>query len=998
MFNLHYLADPKRIHENRESSRSYYLPYAPTDDDDISSRVLSLNGLWQFRYFSSHLAVEREHFFDETFWQNSNSISVPSNWQMEGYGIPHYTNIQYPFPINPPYTFSDIPVGVYRCEFLCQPQEMKQFIRFEGIDNCFALYLNGKYVGFSKGSRNPAEFDVTNYIKKGSNQLVVEVFQWSDSSYIEDQDMWWLSGIFRDVNLISRPQECIWDYQIQTSFDSNYENGYLTINFPELHGEELICDISLEKESLVFQKTVVINNGNRHFSFPVASPEKWTAETPELYRLTLSTAEEKIVQEIGFREVAVLDNQICINGKPILFKGINHHEFHETKGRALPKGFLEEEIQLIKQAHFNAIRAAHYPHCPEFYQLCDRYGLYVMDEADLECHGMGSTGNKNHLSSNQEWEQAYLDRMKQMVERDKNYTSIVIWSVGNESGNGSNHEMMIRWCRKKDPTRLIHHEGESRDCISEKDGRYFQDVQHADFNSRMYATLEELQDVVDNPKITKPYILCEYGHAMGNGPGSLKEYWEMFYKESQLQGGFLWEWKDQGIKAKREGHLTYLYGGDFGDSPNDYNFVLDGLITPDLQPSPSYFDIQRQQEPIDIDFSQFETGKIIFYNRNQFRNMLGVKCRFELKQDQEVVSEEIISVDLPHEKSIEVALPSSLLKEKKGNLLKVTLFDYQNEDSFKLPKIIASIPIEQAVFPEQVQDSFKFKLIQDDAKKLLLQNRKIYLTVDKSTGKWQLEDETHKPYLTSPKSIFWRPTTDNDFISAKMWREYGVDRMISNLMSCSISVNDSEKLQLTLNEQIGPAGKFWHINQTTKITFFKDGRVVYEIFGSPIDHYPVTVPRIGLVWQLNKKFENTCWSGKGPLETYADTGNGSYGDVFSRMTDNLSFQYLYPQESGNHHQTKWVTFETVAQVAIKFQGADTFDFSVHPYSVEAIDSAQHIHELRQDDHYYLYIDYQQHGIGSRSCGPDVLDKYQLHLQNYHYQFEIRVKGAKSSES
>lgn len=992
MFQLHYLTDPKRIHENRESSRSYYLPYAPTDDD-TSSRVLSLNGLWQFRYFPSHVAVEREHFFTETFWQNSNLISVPSNWQMEGYGKPHYTNIQYPFPINPPYTFSDIPVGVYRCEFVCQTQEMQQFIRFEGVDNCFAVYLNGEYVGFSKGSRNPAEFDVTNQLKEGANQLVVEVFQWSDSSYIEDQDMWWLSGIFRDVNLLSRPQKCIWDYQIQTSFDSNYENGYVAIDFPEFHGEELICDLSLEKESLVFQKTIVINNGNRHFAFPVASPEKWTAETPALYRLTLRTPEEKIVQEVGFREVAILDNQICINGTPILFKGINHHEFHETKGRALPKGFLEEEIRLIKQAHFNAIRAAHYPHCPEFYQLCDRYGLYVMDEADLECHGMGSTGDKNYLSSNPEWASAYLERMKQMVERDKNYPSIIIWSVGNESGNGSNHEAMIRWCRKKDPSRLIHHEGESRDCISEKDGRYFQDVQHADFNSRMYATLAELQDVVDNPQVTKPYILCEYGHAMGNGPGSLKEYWEMFYKEPQLQGGFLWEWKDQGIKAKREGQWSYLYGGDFGDSPNDYNFVLDGLMTPNLQPSPSYFDIQRQQEPIGIDFSRFEAGKINLSNRNQFSDMLAVKCQVQLKHDQAVVFEEIITVNLPHEKNVDIALPDHLLKGKKGNLLKVTLFDYQHENPVKLPSIVASLPIEREDQPVPEMDSRMFKVVREDEQMLLLATNKHYLTVDKTTGKWQLSDENHEICLASPESIFWRPTTDNDFISGKMWREFGVDRMIVNLMSCRIMANDSDKLKLCLKEIIGPAGKFWHIEQTTNITFFKNGRIVYELSGEPKNHYPETVPRIGLVWQMNQKFAKTTWWGKGPLETYADTGNGSYFDVFSQGTDRLSFQYLYPQESGNHHQTKWVTFETAKQLAIDFQGKDRFDFSVHPYTIADIDAAQHIHELKKATDYYLYIDYRQHGIGSRSCGPDVLSKYQLKLADYQYQFEINIKGA-----
>ncbi len=1000
MFTSTYLSDPTCIHENRVSSRSHYLPHGPKDGSEgDSSRVFSLNGSWKFRYFEDHREVVISDYLDRDSWSNADEIPVPGNWQMEGYGINQYTNIQYPFVIDPPYTKSAIPTGLYFREFTYSGCNPLQFIRFEGVDNCFSLYVNGKYVGFSKGSRNPAEFDISQNVKQGKNQIMVQVFQWSDSSYIEDQDMWWLSGIFRDVNLIERPAAGIWDYKAETRFDKEYRNAQLQISITTFGNESLsrenkdcrlACRIQLENDGeLILSEDVMIDCEQKDFTFEIITPLHWTAETPNLYQLSLITQEEIICQQLGFREIAIIDGLMCINGKPVIFQGINHHEFHERHGRALPAGFLEEEIKLIKQAHFNAIRAAHYPHVPEFYELCDRYGLYVMDEADLECHGIGSTENKNYLSSDPLWQPAYLDRMIQLVERYKNFTSIIMWSVGNESGNGSNHQAMIHWCRQRDQTRLIHHEGESRDCVDPETGRYFRDVEYADINSRMYAELEELEDVVHNSTIKKPYILCEYGHAMGNGPGSLKEYWETFRKYPQLQGGFLWEWKDQGIKAERNGRLTYLYGGDFGDQPNDYNFVLDGLVQPNLTPSPSYFDIQRQQEPISVVILEPNKGEVLLENRNVFSAFEKLTMIVEYKKKDLILGTETLLVERINAGGqtrlmLKMPIPptAELLK------LRVQLPEHFWGGSEIIETAELHSNLDSTVSSITVRD---FSIIESNGNRLKIRFNDQELSLDLCTGSWELCDSSGTALLSSPKSIFWRPVTDNDFVSAKMWREFGVDRVISNLCDCEILEFDSRKICLKLTEKHGAAGKFWHIHEEKILTVTADGEISYMISGSPQNHYPQYLPRIGLVWALASKYTKTKWLGMGPRESYADTGNGTWFDTFTAATSELSFAYLYPQESGNHHQTKQVKLaDSKEQYILDYTTNDFFDFSVQTAALESIDAAQHIDEITPSDNWWFYLDHRQHGIGSRSCGPDVRPEYRCYLKDYQYSFTLKI--------
>lgn len=1003
MLDYSFLQDPLAISKYKEEPRAYYLPYG-VNDGKKSSKVKSLNGQWKFKYYSSHKDLPSN--FEEMLKTVSlaDEITVPGNWQMQGYGRPHYTNIHYPFPIDPPYTFSDIPVGVYARKIRIDANQIneKKYLRFEGVDNCFVLWVNGVMSGFSKGSRNPAEFDLSNQLTLGENQIVVQVFQWSDSSYIEDQDMWWLSGIFRDVSLIFRPKKHLVDFTVTTAFDSDYKNAKLTIAFNRLNGKNLPVQLRLEKDAKIYlNESIKSVNEGESVQFLIEEPEHWTAETPSLYDLIIYTEDEKIKQSVGFREVSLSDGRIKINGTPIVFKGINHHEFHEKFGRYLPSEFMEEEIQLIKQAHFNAIRMAHYPHHPYFYQLCDEYGLYVVDEADLECHGMGSTGDKNFLSDDPKWEIAYLDRMRQMVEGNKNFPSIVIWSVGNESGNGKNHKKMIALGKKIDATRLIHHEGESRDCVNTTTGKYEKDVVFSDVNSRMYATIEELKEVSLNPAIKKPYILCEYGHAMGNGPGGLKEYWEVFNDANQIQGGFIWEWKDQGIQVgTAENKKKYYYGGDFGDEPNDYNFVLDGLMLPDLTPSPSYFDIQKLQEPVKLHMLDKKTGQFEIENRTSFTTMDRIEVSWEYRTKHYFLlkGKQSIPALKPGQKK-KIIIPLIENEPKSDYILTCRISNYQPTDF--IDKVTSPCITESYLYKQKTFDKQRLNVQFNNVLKLdqtLKANFLDYqLNIDLAKGNWQINKlKTNELVLANPTSVYWRPLVDNDHISGNVWRKHSVDFMKINTLSCQLLEQSQQQIAIELIEHHGAPGNYWHIKVRKQINFSPDGQIAYEIAGEPCHLHPATLPRIGELFLFENQPNKFNWLGDGPLEAYPDTGNGTSIGFYEKSAKEISFNYLYPQESGNRRNVTWVEISTPkTSNFLRFSSKEAFNFSYHENSIQEIDKAQHHFELIPENRGYFYIDYKQHGIGSRSCGPDVREEYQLKLENYSYQINIQLeKGEK----
>jgi beta-galactosidase len=634
------------VQRNRLPARSYFIP----------SDSLLLNGLWKFHYAANPL-IAPDIGSKDIQWDD---IEVPGHWQLQGYGHPHYTNVIFPFAVDPPFTPAENPVGTYRRSFRVpsswnEPCQLR--LRFDGVDSAFHVFVNGQNVGYSQGSRNAAEFDITPYVdREMSNEVAVRVYQWSDGTYIEDQDQWWLSGkhpwtimnpaskdshtagIFRDVHLMAFPADRIDDFFMQTTFDSEYNNATLKISLrlsieAPITIEARVCD----KSSLVCSKTqtVAAKISSLELNIPVSSPHKWTAESPYLYDLDLllfptgqGSQAQKVSQKIGFRQVEIIQGNVCVNGQRIMFKGVNRHDHHPTLGRAVPISFIEKDLFLMKKHNINAIRCSHYPSHPKLYDLCDRLGFWVLDEADLECHGFsradGNTTNvkgdesqlekaylraAKYTSDNPDWRTAYLDRMVQLVERDKNHPSVIMWSLGNEAFYGCNQKAMYDYVKKYDPTRPVHYEGD-RGALS------------ADVFSYMYPDFHKLEEfaMAEGDEFTKPIILCEYAHAMGNGPGGLEEHQQLFYKYRRLQGGFVWEWANHGLW--REDKQFYGYGGDFDDSPNDGKFVMDGLCYSDHTAGRGLLELKKVIQPAKFEIAQDE-GIIRVTNLFDFTNLDG---------------------------------------------------------------------------------------------------------------------------------------------------------------------------------------------------------------------------------------------------------------------------------------------------------------------------------------------------------------------------------------
>lgn len=672
---MNYLKDISNLNvlqRNRMNSRAYFINYtnevdALTFERGRSENFKLLNGMWKFHYCETPQESPGDFFNEDYDIDNWDDIRVPENWQAQGYGYPHYTDLIYPFPIDPPNVPSDNPTGCYVKSFLIPDKWLGKdvILRFEGVDSAFHLWVNGQEVGYSQGSRMPSEFDITDFIKSGENRLSVRVYQWCDGSYIEEQDMWWLSGIFRDVSLIAKNPVHIYDYFIKTDLDSDYKDGILSIETTVKNG--LNCEVSGHKlqyklfdnlgQAVTGPSINDVNINDYDYSIinieiPIINPDKWTAETPNLYTLLISLFDDEerlievISQRIGFRKVEVKDGNFLVNGVAIMLRGVNRHEAHPDFGRYIPYDHMEKDVVMMKQYNINAVRTAHYPNDPRFYDLCDIYGLYVMDEADLECHGFEIIGEYDKITNDPQWEGAYVERIERMVERDKNHPSIIMWSLGNESSFGCNIKAMAKWAHDRDNTRLVHYEEDRAGEV-------------VDVISSMYSNHAMMEEFGKLENMHKPHIVCEFGHAMGNGPGGLKEYWDIFYKYKRLQGGFIWEWVDHGLRRfTDDGKEFFVYGGYFGDEPNNGNFCCDGLVMPDRRPSPGLIEYKKIIEPIKIHEENMAKGEVRIENLYDFKSLRGFELHYKVVADNNIY--ESGNILLPEIKALEsgvISLP-----------------------------------------------------------------------------------------------------------------------------------------------------------------------------------------------------------------------------------------------------------------------------------------------------------------------------------------------------
>ncbi len=1021
MTSLKKWEDFRNIGENRLPPRAYFLPFpdenaAWTGARKNSEWVRLLNGQWKF-CFTETVQESPEKFYEKDYsvaeWDE---IPVPSSWQLQGYGHPHYTNSMYPFPCDPPKVPTENPTGCYVREFVL-PEEWdgrKITLRFEGVDSWFTLWINGKEVGNSQGSRLPAEFDVTSFVSTGKNRLAVRVMQWSFGSYLEDQDMWWLSGIFRDVYLLAWPDARIADYFVKTELDNKYCNADLTVDVTLASSDKAASDHTVEAELFdaagkamgkADVKSGKIAAGKEtavQISLPVKKPQKWTAETPYLYSLllTLKNKSGKTVQAVrqtvGFRKVELKHANMLVNGVPIMIKGVNRHDHHPDLGKTIPLEVMRREILLMKRHNINTVRTSHYPNDPRFYDLCDFYGIYVIDECDLECHGMANhyVGDEDaySLSRNPEWEPLYVDRMQRMVGRDKNHPCVIVWSLGNESGFGVNHEKMAEWTRSFDNTRLIHYD---RDL----------ECKTVDFHSSMYTSPEVLEERAQEPNPRTSIFLCEYAHAMGNGPGGFKEYWDMFYKYPRLQGGCVWDWLDQGIRVKTaDGKEYFGYGGDFGDEPNDAQFLINGLVFPDYTPSPGLIEYKKVIEPVLTEEANLSKGKIKLTNRYDFRALDCLQLDWRVVSGEQVLQSGCLPAPaIAASESEEITLPYSLSFFPKPGA------DYWLNISYRLAVdeqwAVAGHEVATAQFklPVETPVAFVAPLLKSsklDCKEsqteIAISGVDFSLVFDKVGGTLKSWRQAGKNLLKQgPKLDFWRASIDNDRQYIAEFRRLRLHQLKERIDSVSLKKISAQTVEIRVASRIAPPVFASGIDCEYSYLISADGTVALKVSGKPKGDWAVKgywgemklLPRIGLHLVLPTDLDQVKWYGRGPGECYRDSKLSQLFGVYHKTVDELYTPYVFPQDNGNRTDVKWVRFADLYGSGLLAENVN--NFSAHRYTVQDLDQAKHPHELTRLDEVHVHLDWQHNGLGSGSCGPCTFEQYRLKAEDFSFAITLR---------
>lgn len=991
--------NPALVGRNRLSPRATFSHYLSAEDalaGGISPRAVSLNGVWAFAY-SNTVAEAPAEFWQEGFdCSGWDSIPVPSCWQMRGYGHPHYTNVIYPFPVDPPRVPTENPTGCYVREIELDSEFVagQVRIRFEGVDSCFTVWVNGSEVGMSKGSRLPSEFDITSWVHPGKNTVAVRVIQWSDASYVEDQDMWWLSGIFRDVSLISTPKTYIADLWVQAVPSVEGASVLLGIKINNLEAAEYVGTVTAEvidssgAPQLMLVGDVDASAGattsvNLIGSFP--NPELWSAESPHLYHLVVRLNSKVALLDatsvrFGVRKVEIKGGNLLVNGKAVLFRGVNRHEHHPDDGRALTRETMIQDILLMKRHNINAVRTSHYPPHPYFLDLCDEFGLYVIDECDLETHGFWSAGLSN-ISDDAAWQQTYLDRMERMVERDKNHPCVIMWSLGNEADCGQNHKAMTEWAHRHDPSRPVHYEGDTWTIYSDIFSQMYTSHETLKAIGERTDTFDASDEIVENRR-RKPFILCEYAHAMGNGPGGLKEYWDLFYKYERLQGGFVWEWIDHGIrKWTPDGVEFFAYGGDFGEHPHDGNFVIDGLLFPDRTPSPGLIEYKKVIEPVKVEGVDAAAGKV------RIRNLYDFIDLSHLNADWRAVSGGVVKAygqlplpSIPAGQSAEVSapLPERLHAEPGFDLLiefKFTLADSKPWAPAGHEVAWAQFVMESASpLPSPVPGGSL--TVTEPSTRLHLKGAACEIQFDKVHGLLASVNLPDVPLMISgPKLAFWRAPIDNDYERNK-WRELGLDKLSHRLDDFTHGPEEGG-YAVHIKTRVAPAShsRCFLCAYDYKIT--ATGSMALDVSVTPNGDWGKSVPRVGLQLSLAELFDNVDWYGLGPGESYADSCQAVKLGLWHAAVDELETRYIFPQENGNRSQVRWVTFTDAAGKGLRVSSPGNLNFSAHRYTPEECDAAKHLHELPRRDEIVVNLDYRQNGLGTASCGPGPLPQYIL---------------------
>ncbi|EKN65609.1 glycoside hydrolase family protein [Neobacillus bataviensis LMG 21833] len=993
--NIH-LTGINRLPAHTDFYRYETRENANTFNREKSIGYTSLDGMWKFLFVDapelSPKGFEAEHFPVEGL----DDIEVPSSWQIKGYGNMHYTDVLYPFAINPPFVPQENPTGIYfrDIEVSDLTGEQALILKFNGVDSAFDLYVNGKHVGFSKVSRLPSEFDITDYVRQGSNRLTVRVYQFSDGTYLEDQDMWWLSGIFRSVELYKINKDALQDLYVETLPDENYEHFTLKMDgmFLTSHVKDVVATLTFQGEK-VDEFEIEVIDGKFEISRVVEHPLLWNAEEPNLYHLVfeygLPNGQQEVVPlRIGFRAIEVIDNEIRVNGKRIFFNGVNRHDSHPKTGRTVSYEDMLQDIKMMKQHNINAVRTAHYPNNDVFYDLCDEYGLYVIDEADLECHGFENTGNYNWISDNELWEQQYVDRAVRMVKRDRNHPSVIMWSLGNESGAGRNFTAMYNAIKALDSTRLVHYEGDRVAAYS-------------DIYTTMYTRLKPLEEIGKDTEGKKPHILCEYGHAMGNGPGGLTDYQQVMRKYPRLQGGFIWEWCDHGIETTNEnGETYYLYGGDYGDFPTNGNFCIDGLVFPDRTPSPGLLEYKKVIEPIVTEIVNLDEGKIRLKNLYDFRNLSGTLLHIEVKSFGTLIEEKEIKLPSiqPHEEA-EMILPINLENAAQYDDVRIYLSYREAEDTLYAEKgheitkesfLLESTKVEKVV--KMVASTGSNFMIEEDGAQLTIENDQFKAIFSNVFGTLvSFESEGEEIINKGPEVTLWRAIIDNDMYKKDDWvNKYFLKNTKEQLGEVSYEMAE-DHVDVVITKYLSTVNQAWGFHLTYNYRMTKNGALHVDLKGEKVlrgHEIPEMLPRIGITLHLNQDYNHVTWYGRGDSESYQDTKRSQPIGLYSKTVQEMHTDYVYPQENGSRCDTSFLALaKGDHEYLINFK--EEYDFTIHDYETSALEEAKHRGHIDKSPFNVLTIDYKQSGVGSNSCGEEQLPPYRTVIEDFHLQFELR---------
>ena len=988
-----YHENPDKLHVNMEPNRNYFIPFpknaSPFENRENSERFQLLNGIWNFRYYSDLRDLEE----DIPEIELTDTIPVPSNWQLHGYDRPAYLNIKYPIPYDPPYVPDENPVGLYQRNFTVDLTDgFERFIHFEGVDSCFYLYVNKEFAGYSQVSHMTSEFNITKYLVNGENSITVMVLKWCDGTYLECQDKWRMSGIIRDVYLLSRPVNRITGYHVTADCDLAVKKGWITL---EINANTPVA-VSLLNESGCLLEEKRADDMGRVF-FEIVSPTLWNAENPYLYKLLLQTESESIGESVGIRIIDTKGGCVRINGTAVKLKGVNRHDSSPVTGAAVTREDMLKDLLLMKQHNINAIRTSHYPNAPEFLQLCDKLGFYVIDEADIESHGSveasQTTDNNGDysgialLANDPLFEKAIRDRIECMIARDRNRTSVVFWSMGNESGYSKAFERAAVYIRETDKTRLVHYQSmhELEGAEKAKDNEETLDVV-----SVMYPAPEWIQnDFLNNREEKRPLILCEYCHAMGNGPGDLEEYWKLFYENDRLGGGFVWEWCDHGIYIgeTKDGKKKYAYGGDFGESVHDGNFCMDGLVYPDRTPHTGLKELKNVYRPVRVNAVDTKKGEYEFFNTCDFTKLEeAFVCKYEVTEKGELILQGEINIETAPKSKKKIVIPE--LAGLSGESLYVRFIFTRLKDSdwagagFEVGfDQIEICNIKREIHPNTSKSA---PVYEEDGRWIIISGGDFRYRIDKRSGLFHDMEFRENRLLEKPMELnMFRAPVDNDCTVKQEWYRFHLNEPVTKIYEIKAEKTGGY-VEITAKQALG-----WHAYYNTiildsRIRIYGNGQTTMQ-FEIQIAEKRSYLPRFGLRLFMDRQFSDVEYYGYGECESYSDKHQASYKGIFRSPIDRMHEDYIRPQENSSHFGCEYAAIGN-GKLRLKVTAEEDFSFNASVYTQEELADKAHNYELEESGYSVFCIDYKQSGVGSTSCGPALAEEYRLNEKEFSFCF------------